>query len=153
VPPFTAESAAQKVRLAEDAWNSRDPERVALAYVPDSRWRNRSEFISGRQAIVVFLQRTWTRELDYRLLKEVWAFRENRASIVEIEADGAKSGKVRLRGYSCPLASDVTAHPEVRRLFEALLAEVVGAPVKECCDRSARPRCGFEIATGRRRAA
>ena len=90
MPPFTAESAAQKVRLAEDAWNSRDPERVALAYVPDSRWRNRSEFISGRQAIVAFLQRKWTRELDYRLVKEVWAFGENRASIVEIEDDGAR---------------------------------------------------------------
>ena len=72
---------------------------------------------------------------------------------VGLEDDGAKSGKVRLRGYSCPLASTVAAHPEVCRLIEALLAEVVGAPVKECCDRSARPRCGFEIATGRRRAA
>jgi predicted ArsR family transcriptional regulator len=78
---------------------------------------------------------------------------EELGSIVEIENDGAKNGKVRLRGYSCPLASTVTAHPQVCRLIEALLAEVVGAPVKECCDRSARPRCGFEIATGRRRAA
>src|SRR5262245_47833756 len=73
-PPFTAETAAQKARLAEDAWNSRDPARVALAYTPDSRWRNRSEFIHGREAIEAFLTRKWARELDYRLIKEVWTF-------------------------------------------------------------------------------
>ncbi len=73
-PPFDAESAAQKVRLAEDAWNSREPERVSLAYTPDSVWRNRAEFVSGRPAIVQFLQRKWARELDYRLIKELWAF-------------------------------------------------------------------------------
>jgi predicted ArsR family transcriptional regulator len=78
---------------------------------------------------------------------------EELGSMVDIEDDGAKSGKVRLRGYSCPLASAVPAHPEVCRLIESLLAEVVGAPVKECCNRDARPRCGFEFATGRRRAA
>ncbi len=73
LPPFTAESAAQKARAAEDAWNSRDPERVALAYTEQSRWRNRVEFFAGRPAIVEFLCRKWTRELDYRPIKEVWA--------------------------------------------------------------------------------
>ncbi len=73
LPPYTAESAAQKVRLAEDAWNSRDPERVALAYTPDSQWRNRAEFVNGRAEIVEFLTRKWQRELDYRLIKELWA--------------------------------------------------------------------------------
>ena len=73
LPPFTRETAAQKVRMAEDAWNSRDPERVALAYTPDSRWRNRAEFVHGRAEIVAFLARKWQRELDYRLVKELWA--------------------------------------------------------------------------------
>jgi uncharacterized protein len=74
LPPFSHESAVQKVRLAEDAWNSCDPERVALAYTEESRWRNRAEFFSGRAAIVEFLRRKWARELDYRLVKELWAF-------------------------------------------------------------------------------
>ena len=74
LPPFTAETAAQKARMAEDAWNSRDPERVAGAYTQDSRWRNRSEFFQGREAIVAFLTRKWAREQDYRLIKDVWAF-------------------------------------------------------------------------------
>jgi nuclear transport factor 2 (NTF2) superfamily protein len=81
LPPFNAETAAQKARLAEDAWNSRDPARVALAYTPDSRWRNRSEFVQGREAIKEFLTRKWSRELDYRLIKEVWTFRENRIAV------------------------------------------------------------------------
>jgi uncharacterized protein len=81
LPPFTRDSAIQKVRLAEDAWNTRDPERVALAYAMDSRWRNRSEFIRGRDEIVAFLSRKWTRELDYRLIKELWAFTENRIAV------------------------------------------------------------------------
>lgn len=81
VPPFTRDSAIRKVRLAEDGWNSRDPERVSLVYTPDSRWRNRSEFITGRPEIVAFLQRKWTRELDYRLIKELWAFTENRIAV------------------------------------------------------------------------
>ena len=81
VPPFDLESARLKVRLAEDAWNSRDPERVALAYTVDSAWRNRSEFISGRAAITSFLQRKWRKELDYRLIKELWGFRENRMAV------------------------------------------------------------------------
>jgi nuclear transport factor 2 (NTF2) superfamily protein len=74
VPPFTRETAIQKIRAAEDAWNSRDPERVSLAYSIDSRWRNRSEFINGRQEIIAFLKRKWSKELDYRLIKELWAF-------------------------------------------------------------------------------
>ena len=72
-PPFTPESAAKKVRLAEDGWNGRDPEKVSLAYTPDSRWRNRAEFIEGRAEIVAFLRRKWAKELDYRLIKELWA--------------------------------------------------------------------------------
>ena len=81
VPPFTADTAAQKARLAEDAWNSRDPARVALAYTEDSRWRNRTEFLNGRAAIVAFLTRKWARELDYRLVKEVWAFTGARIAV------------------------------------------------------------------------
>ena len=81
LPPFTAESAAQKVRMAEDGWNSRDPKRVALAYTPDSRWRNRAEFPVGREQIVELLERKWTRELDYRLIKELWAFTDNRIAV------------------------------------------------------------------------
>jgi len=81
LPPFTRESAIQKVRLAEDAWNSRDPEKVSLAYTIDSRWRNRAEFLTGRPAIVEFLQRKWAKELDYRLIKELWAFHENRIAV------------------------------------------------------------------------
>src|SRR6202035_4848725 len=78
LPPFTSETAPQKVRMAEDAWNTRDPARVALAYTADSRWRNRAEFLQGREAIEAFLARKWARELDYRLIKELWAFRESR---------------------------------------------------------------------------
>ena len=74
LPPFTRETAIQKVRLAEDGWNSRNPEKVSLAYTPDSWWRNRAEFVQGREAIVGLLTRKWTRELDYRLIKELWAF-------------------------------------------------------------------------------
>lgn len=81
LPPFTAETAAQKARGAEDAWNSRDPERVSLAYTPDSTWRNRSEFLQGRPAIVAFLTRKWARELDYRLIKDVWTFGGNRIAV------------------------------------------------------------------------
>ncbi len=81
LPPFTAETAAQKARMAEDAWNTREPDRVALAYTEDSRWRNRSEFLAGRDEIVAFLNRKWARELDYRLIKEVWAYRDDRIAV------------------------------------------------------------------------
>ena len=80
-PPFDAGTAAKKARMAEDAWNSRDPERVSLAYTHDSVWRNRSEFLSGRAAIVQFLTRKWSKELEYRLIKEVWAFHGNRIAV------------------------------------------------------------------------
>jgi nuclear transport factor 2 (NTF2) superfamily protein len=81
LPPFTPESAKQKVRMAEDAWNSRDPERVAVAYTPDSAWRNRSEFLFGREEIIAFLRRKWATELDYRLIKELWACSEDRIAV------------------------------------------------------------------------
>lgn len=81
LPPFTPETAPHKVRLAEDAWNSRDPATVSLAYTLDSAWRNRTEFITGREEIVRFLARKWERELDYRLIKELWGFRENRMAV------------------------------------------------------------------------
>ena len=81
LPPFTPETATQKARMAEDAWNTRDPERVAGAYTPDSLWRNRAEFLQGRDAIVAFLTRKWARELEYRLIKEVWAHSGNRIAV------------------------------------------------------------------------
>ena len=81
LPPFTRETAVEKVRLAEDAWNTRDPEKVAAAYTPDSQWRNRAEFLTGRQAIQEFLARKWARELDYRLVKELWAFDADRIAV------------------------------------------------------------------------
>jgi len=81
LPPFTEATAIEKVRLAEDGWNSRDPAKVALAYTPDSHWRNRAEFLTGRDAIVAFLTRKWTRELDYRLIKELWTFAGNRIAV------------------------------------------------------------------------
>ncbi len=81
LPPFSRETAIQKARMAEDAWNSRDAVRVSLAYTTDSRWRNRSEFLAGREQIVEFLTRKWQRELEYRLIKEVWAFEGNRIAV------------------------------------------------------------------------
>ncbi|MBV8246647.1 MAG: nuclear transport factor 2 family protein [Candidatus Eremiobacteraeota bacterium] len=81
LPPFTKETAVQKIRAAEDGWNSCNPERVSLAYTKDSRWRNRTEFVNGREEIVDFLTRKWERELDYRLIKELWAFDENRIAV------------------------------------------------------------------------
>lgn len=80
-PPFTEETATQKVRMAEDAWNGRDPAKVALAYTPDSKWRNRAEFLDGRAEIEAFLTRKWNRELDYRLIKELWTFGGNRVAV------------------------------------------------------------------------
>mgnify|MGYP003852824529 FL=1 len=81
LPPFTPDTAAYKVRLAEDGWNSRDPEKVALAYSPDTRWRNRAEFVTGRDEVVAFLTRKWASELDYRLIKELWASAGNRIAV------------------------------------------------------------------------
>jgi len=81
LPPFTLESATRKVQAAEDAWNSRDPVRVSLAYTPDTEWRNRAEFVNGREQVVEFLSRKWTREHDYRLKKQLWAFMDNRIAV------------------------------------------------------------------------
>ena len=81
LPPFTYETAVQKVRAAENAWNMRDPEKVSLAYTVDSKWRNRAEFLDGREEIVAFLTRKWAKELDYRLIKEIWAFTDNRIAV------------------------------------------------------------------------
>jgi len=81
LPPFTLETANQKVQMAQDAWNTRDPERVALAYTPDSEWRNRAEFLTGREAIIAFLRRKWDKELDYRLEKQLWCFMKNRIAV------------------------------------------------------------------------
>jgi nuclear transport factor 2 (NTF2) superfamily protein len=81
VPPFSRENAIEKVRRAEDAWNTRDPQKVSLAYTPDSRWRNRNEFLHGREAIVTFLTRKWAREHEYRLVKELWAFTDDRIAV------------------------------------------------------------------------
>jgi hypothetical protein len=81
LPPFNLETAKQKVRMAEDAWNTREPERVAMAYTEESHWRNRAEFFQGREAIIAFLRRKWAKEMDYRLIKELWAFHENRIAV------------------------------------------------------------------------
>ncbi|RYX86189.1 nuclear transport factor 2 family protein [bacterium] len=80
-PPFTEETARQKVRMAQDGWNTRNPERVALAYTPDSQWRNRDVFLQGREAIIAFLKGKWEKELDYRLIKQLWGFRNNRIAV------------------------------------------------------------------------
>ena len=94
VPPFTAQTARQKVQAAEDAWNSRDPERVAMAYSTDSEWRNRDEFFAGRNEIKAFLSRKWATELHYRLMKELWAFTGNRISVrFEYEWQHAATGQ------------------------------------------------------------
>ncbi len=93
-PPFTEETARAKVKAAEDAWNSRDPERIALAYTEDSQWRNRTEFFSGREAIKEFLRRKWAKELGYRLMKELWAYTDNRISVrFEYEWRDADTGQ------------------------------------------------------------
>jgi nuclear transport factor 2 (NTF2) superfamily protein len=108
LPPFTSDTAAENVRKAEDAWNSREPERVALAYTVDSRWRNRSEFLSGRDEIVTFLRREWAKELDYRLTKELWAFADTRiASINDVPIDDAD------RQYLWPLGRRPDDHPSL----------------------------------------
>ncbi len=99
LPPFTLETALIKVQAAEDAWNTRDPKKVALAYTEDSQWRNRDEFFSGREAIEAFLQRKWAKELDYRLKKELWSFTNNRISVrFEYEWHNAAGGWYRAYG-------------------------------------------------------
>ena len=101
-PPFTLETATRKVQMAEDAWNSRDPERVALAYSPDSEWRNRTEFLQGREEIKAFLRRKWAKELDHRLKKTLWGFRENRIA-VSFEHEWHDAGGQWYRSYGTEL--------------------------------------------------
>jgi len=97
-PPFDTDSARQKVQLAEDTWNTRDPDRVVLAYTPDTSWRNRTEFLEGREAVRAFLQRKWARELDYALRKELWCFTGNRIS-VRFEYESHDAGGQWFRSY------------------------------------------------------
>jgi nuclear transport factor 2 (NTF2) superfamily protein len=110
LPPFNRETAIQKVRLAEDGWNSRDPEKVALAYTTDSRWRNRAEFPNGRQEIIQFLTRKWAKELDYRLIKELWAYDGNRIA-VRFAYEWHLPIKESERKYHWPLGRRPDAHP------------------------------------------
>ena len=99
VPPFDEETARQKVKAAQDAWNTRDPEKVSLAYTPDSKWRNRDEFFEGREEIVAFLKRKWARELDYRLKKNLWCFTDNRIAVrFEYECHDAEGQWLRSHG-------------------------------------------------------
>lgn len=126
LPPFTTvEAAAQKVRLAEDAWNSRDPARVALAYTPDSHWRNRTEFLQGRDQIVAFLTRKWERELDYRLIKELWGFRDNRMA-VRFAYEWRDVGGAWFRAYGNELWEF-----DPRGLMRRRVASINDAPIEE----------------------
>ena len=119
-PPFTVESATRKVQMAEDAWNSRDPERVSLAYSPDSQWRNRTEFLQGREEIKAFLQRKWAKELDYRLKKTLWTFGDNRIAVT-FEYEWHDAGGQWYRSYGNELwefddgRADAAAHCEHQR--------------------------------------
>jgi nuclear transport factor 2 (NTF2) superfamily protein len=125
VPPFTTETAVRKVQIAEDAWNSRDPERVSLAYSPESEWRNRTEFIHGREEIVAFLRRKWAKELDYRLKKTLWGFRENRIA-VSFEYEWRDASGQWFRSYGSELWEFDEAGLMRRRL-----ASINDAPIAE----------------------
>jgi nuclear transport factor 2 (NTF2) superfamily protein len=126
LPPFTrVEDAIRKVRLAEDAWNTRDPERVALAYTTDSHWRNRAEFFEGREAIVAFLTRKWSQERDYRLIKELWGFRENRMA-VRFAYEWHDSGGAWFRSYGNELWEF-----DARGLMRRRVASINDAPIRE----------------------
>ena len=125
LPPFTQETAAQKARLAEDAWNTRDPARVAASYTTDSRWRNRAEFLQGREAIEAFLTRKWNRELDYRLIKEVWAYRENRIAVrfaYEWRDDS---------GHWCRSYGNENREFDEQGLMRLWIASINDAPIKD----------------------
>ena len=124
-PPFTLETALAKVQAAEDAWNSRDPDRVALAYTEDSDWRNRAEFFRGRGAIRAFLQRKWARELDYRLKKELWGFRENRIAVC-FEYEWHDTGGQWYRSYGNELWEF-----DARGLMARRYASINDAPIAE----------------------
>jgi uncharacterized protein len=108
LPPFTAATAAQKVRLAEDGWNGRDPQRVAMAYSSDSVWRNRAEFVQGREAIVAFLERKWRRELDYRLIKELWACADNGASPSALPMSGTTTAAIGIAPMAMKIGNSTT---------------------------------------------
>jgi nuclear transport factor 2 (NTF2) superfamily protein len=123
-PPFTLETATRKVQMAEDAWNSRDPERVALAYSPDSEWRNRTEFMRGREEIKAFLRRKWAKELGYRLKKTLWGFRENRIA-VSFEYEWHDAGGQWYRSYGTELWE---FDPE--GLMRKRLASINDAPIQ-----------------------
>jgi nuclear transport factor 2 (NTF2) superfamily protein len=126
LPPFTSvEAAAQKVRLAEDAWNTRDPARVALAYTPDSHWRNRTEFLQGREQIVAFLTRKWSAEQDYRLIKELWGFRDNRMA-VRFAYEWHDDGGAWFRSYGNELWEF-----DERGLMRRRIASINDAPIDE----------------------
>src|ERR1700692_716555 len=125
LPPFTLETAIQKVRMAEDGWNTRDPARVALAYTPESRWRNRAEFLQGRDAIQAFLTRKWSRELDYRLIKELWAFRDNRIAVRFAYEWHDDSGQW-FRSYG-----NENWEFDARGLMSRRLASINDAPIRE----------------------
>ena len=125
VPPFTAESAAAKVKVAEDLWNTRDPERVVLAYTVDSEWRNRAEFLSGRDEIKAFLQRKWTREQDYKLKKALWTFNDNRIA-VSFEYEWHDDSNQWFRSYGVELW-----HFNPDGLMRRRVASINDAPIKE----------------------
>ena len=130
-PPFTLESATRKVQMAEDAWNTRDPERVALAYSPDSEWRNRTEFLRGREEIKAFLKRKWARELDYRLKKTLWTFGDNRIAVT-FEYEWHDAGGQWYRSYGNELWEFDEAGLMRRRI-----ASINDAPIAES-DRRVR---------------
>ena len=132
-PPFTLESALAKVQAAEDAWNSRDPERVALAYSEDSEWRNRAQFLQGRDAIRAFLERKWSRELDYQLKKELWGFRDNRMA-VRFEYEWHDATGRWYRSYGCELW-EFDDDGLMRRRY----ASINDAPIEERERRLRRP--------------
>ena len=132
-PPFTLESALAKVQAAEDAWNSRDPERVALAYSEDSEWRNRAQFLQGRDAIRAFLERKWSRELDYQLKKELWGFRDNRMA-VRFEYEWHDATGRWYRSYGCELW-EFDDDGLMRRRY----ASINEAPIEERERRLRRP--------------
>lgn len=125
LPPFTRDTAIQKVRMAEDAWNGRDPERVALAYTPDSVWRNRAEFFSGRAAIVAFLQRKWEKEMEYRLIKELWAFHESRIA-VRFAYEWHDAGGAWFRSYG-----NENWEFDAHGLMERRIASINDLPIRE----------------------
>lgn len=144
IPPFTHETAVQKVRLAEDGWNSRDPHKVSLAYTPDSWWRNRSTFVTGRSEIVELLTEKWTRELDYRLIKELWAHSDDRIAVRFAyewhDHDGSGSAPTATRtGNSTPTDSCTPSCQHQRRSHRGVRAKVLLGSDRTTPARSSGP--------------